>query len=276
MDELVNCANYLLDPKFVQTDNMELICPALQPMRMTVNINKLDDKEINNNNLNDDNVIHYTCCKCRENFESKDIFAYQEDVYVSSVNPICMICAKEVEDIKRLKDWADIDIDGITKVCARCKNNKPLSRYAENRKYCKLCLMKKKWSRYQNKIEKNYEVKVKYDCSDGVQCCKCFNLCKKFQSFVYVEGKDSTDKKFICLKCSLDVSDWYRLKDWEDDNNIEFKTKLCKRCKKYKSIDRFGDGKSGCEYCALKRKRVYLISKREKEEEKERAKVKIA
>lgn len=264
IDVLTNCSPTIIEPKNIQTQDLGLICPALQPIQTTVNVPTAEKIENNIKSKFNERKILYSCCKCRGHFHLKDLFVYEESDNISDKKPICLVCSKEVDDVRKLRDWTDIYENDVKKECSRCKNTKSLTRFTENNKYCDFCLLKKRWSRMKTKYETTYERKRRTINPDLVKCCKCSKLCKRSVTFAYIEQEYYT--RYICLNCSVDVADWRKLRDWEEETGL-IDSRMCSRCKKHKSLYRFNEGKSGCEYCSLKRKRLYLVQKRMKEKD---------
>lgn len=159
IEGLTNCYSTILDPKIIQTQNLGLICPALQPIQNTINISAAENVQNNIKSVFHEMKILYSCYKCRERFHLKDLFAYEQSDNVSDTKPICLFCSKDVEDIRKLRDWTDIFQNDVKKKCPRCKNTKSLTRYTKNNKYCDFCLLKKKWSRLKSKYKTSDEIK---------------------------------------------------------------------------------------------------------------------
>lgn len=209
------------------------------------------------------------CHYCHKNVMLKTMFILKYD---DSECFICLKCSVNISECRMLKDWEKEPNSLKTKICPRCSKEKSYYRFRNNNKYCDYCLLKKKWLRLRAKIENSNkndyfrddenEETSKTSTRKRVNCCVCNEVVNLQECFLYFECfDDSYSDKKICLDCSLSIKDWRCLRDWEDSSAIK-NGRICSRCKKMKSFNRFRYGKSGCGYCSLKRRRLYLLQRR--------------
>lgn len=133
------------------------------------------------------------------------------------------------------------------------KKNNAYSKPTKGRQITKLKIAK------QRKIINNRNLSLIENCrpielyGESVACYNCSKIYDKNLFFLY-------KRKFMCLKCSVDVKDIRLLSDWEV-KPISGKTKSCSRCNCKRSVRRFKEGRKYCSYCSLKKKYKYQISK---------------
>lgn len=220
-------------------------------------------------------IKKHKCDNCHMLYLLKDMFLYRENVSSTNKYYICLDCSLNISNGKKLKDWEEKPFASKRIVCWRCSKPKSFFRFHKENKYCDYCLLKKKWSRchYRNKKEldsfnslivtNNDEYNFLEQEVAAVRCCMCKNSCDKRNVFAYgYNDLQNNRMRFICLDCSLKVDDNTLISDWElclTSRN----GKLCNRCRKYKSRKRFRSGRIACDYCSLKRKRMYLLMKNE-------------
>lgn len=211
------------------------------------------------------------CDYCQKKNLLKNMFIIKETID-SNITYICLKCSSNICESRMLKDWEKEPKSIDTKICRRCNKEKSYYRFNNDNKYCDYCLLKKKWSRLRRKVDFDYANDYSNDDEDEiipktnkqyVYCCFCNERTLIEECFLYFECYfDTFSNKKICLNCSLKIKDWRCLRDWEDSAEVR-SGKVCSRCKKVKSSCRFKNGKSGCEYCSLKRKRLYLLQKQQ-------------
>lgn len=217
----------------------------------------------------------HKCDKCCMMFLLREMFLYKENVCSTNKYYICLDCSLNISDGKKLWDWEDKPFASKKIVCWRCAKSKSYFRFQKENKYCDYCLLKKKWSRchYRNKdssdsfnsfIERNNDdFKFLEREIATVRCCMCKNSCDKRNVFAYGCSELINNRmQYVCLDCSLKVNDASLINDWESGLTSR-EGKLCSRCRKYKSRRRFRSGRIACDYCSLKRKRMYLLMKSE-------------
>lgn len=226
--------------------------------------------------------FYHTCCSCKRYVSMRNMFTldYKNPSLLDKL--ICIECSSQISESYLLHDWSsDIECNEMYH-CPRCKKDKPSYKFKNNNKYCDYCLIKKKWLRLRSKIQKE-DIYSDFEENSGsssnnssgddsdkigdsnhirkVICFNCNISVNIKQTFLYYKVKDYFSKKYICLNCSLGVSNCHLLHDWEDNVSL-FDGKMCNRCKKIKSFNRFKTGHSGCDYCSLKRKRLYLLTRK--------------
>lgn len=217
--------------------------------------------------------LYHTCCTCKKKMMMRNMFSldYKNPGLMSKL--ICLTCALHIDESYFLHDWtSNIECDEY-RHCPRCKKDKPSYKFKKYNKYCDYCLIKKKWLRLKSKLQ-NDEMYGAYEESGNsssdeyenvsnrkVRCCSCNLLVNIDVAFLYFKVKDYFSNRYICLKCSLNVSNCHLLHDWEDYVDSEY-GRMCNRCKRIKSLSRFKIGHLGCDYCSLKRRRLYLLTRK--------------
>lgn len=261
-DESKESQTYIL-PKYVETAR-NIINPINEETK------KVDELK---------ESLYHTCCACNRNIPMNEMFSLGLNIVTSDSRLICLCCAVDNEEGSILHDWTlDVECDE-KRYCSRCRKEKPCYKFTENNKYCDYCLIRKRFLRLKRKKEEKImneeeESISNSSCSGNssddsyeknnkrkVKCCKCNKFVNISETFLLSKDRYSFSDKHICLYCSLDISNYHLLYDWEDNVNHDC-GKMCSRCKKIKSFSRFRVGHLSCEYCSLKRKRQYLLTRK--------------
>lgn len=198
---------------------------------------------------------------------------YKSTDTIPSEKMICFECSLNILECRDLLDWEDKPISSDTRVCPRCNKTKSSFRFCGGNKYCNFCLLKKKWTRTKEKMMKNEIIsdsdtdneitifKSKKPTKKHILCDFCGVNADAKDIFLYIDKSDEyVQNKNMCFKCSLNVKDFRLLTDWICNDHRQ-NSRYCTRCKKWKSICRFTEGKKNCQYCSLKRKRLYILQK---------------